>query len=149
MQASLSILADHGDLKIAGQGQMYGVPVTVEMNKGANDEGSVTLSLSLDDAARAKLNFPFAETLSGVMGVRVKAPFSKSSAEVEADLTRVAIASPQTGTLKAAGKPGKATLSFKGDGGGIVVNSIAIDAGAVSVRGVAQMTSDGVVRAPS
>ena len=145
-QASLSVLADHGDLKIAGQGQMYGVPVTVDMNKGANDEGSVTLSLSLDDAARAKLNFPFAGWLSGVMGVRVKAPFSKSSAEVEADLTRVAIASPQTGTLKAAGKPGKATLSFKGDGGVIAVNSIAIDAGAVSVRGVAQMTSDGVVQ---
>jgi hypothetical protein len=145
-QASLSILADRGDIKIAGQGQMYGVPVAVDMSKGANDEGSVTLSLSLDDAARAKLNFPFADMLSGPMGVRVKAPLSKSSAEVEADLARVAIASPQTGTLKAAGKPGKATFSFKGERGAVAVNSIVVDAGAVSIRGVAQMAPDGAVQ---
>ena len=142
-QAALSVLAEHGNLKIAGQGQMYGVPVAVDLTKGAADEGSVALSLSFDNAARAKLGFPGAALLNGAMGVRVKAPLSKSSAEIEVDLTHVAIESPQTGALKAAGKPGKATFSVKPDADGVAVNAIAVDAGSIAIRGTAQLAADG------
>ncbi|MGO4869001.1 MAG: DUF3971 domain-containing protein [Roseiarcus sp.] len=147
-QASLSVLAEHGNLKIAGQGQMYGVPVAVDLTKGAADEGSVALSLSLDNAARAKLGFPAAAMLNGAMGVRIKAPLSKSSAEIEVDLTHVAIESPQTGTLKAAGKPGKATFSLKPDADGqdVAVNAIAVDAGSVAIRGTAELAADGAFK---
>lgn len=142
-QAALSVLAERGNLKIAGQGQMYGVPVAIDLTKGAAEEGSIALSLSLDNAARAKLGLPGAALLNGAMGVRVKAPLSKSSAEIEVDLTHVAIESPQTGALKAAGKPGKATFSIKPDSDGVAVNAITVDAGPIAIRGTAQLAADG------
>lgn len=147
-QAALSVLADHGNLKIVGQGQMYGVPVAVDLTKGPADEGSVVLSLSFDNAARAKLGIPGASLLNGPMGVHVKAPLSKSSAEIEIDLTHVAIESPQTGTLKAAGRPGKATFTVKpdADGDGVTVNPITVDAGPIAIRGTAQMAADGALQ---
>lgn len=144
-QAALSVLADHGNLKIAGQGQMYGAPVTVDLNKGAADEGSVLLSMSFDNAERAKLGFPGGPLLNGPMAVRVKAPLSKTNADIEVDLARVAIESPQTGLLKAAGKPGKATFSLKPGEEGVAVNAIAIDAGSVAIKGSAQLTADGAL----
>ncbi len=147
-QASLSVLAEHGNLKIAGQGQMYGVPVAVDLSKGAAEEGSVGLSLSFDNAARARLGFPAAALLNGAMGVRVKAPLSKSSAEIEVDLTHVTIESPQTGALKAAGKPGKATFSVKpeADGDDVAINAITVDAGSIAIRGTAQLAADGAFK---
>ncbi len=147
-QGALSVVAERGSLKIAGQGQMYGVPVAIDLTKGAADEGSVVLSLSFDNAARARLDLPGAALLNGPMGVRVKAPLSKSSAEVEIDLARVAIESPQTGTLKAAGRPGKATFSVKpdADGQGLSVSAIAVDAGSIAIRGTAQLAPDGALQ---
>jgi hypothetical protein len=146
-QAALSVLADRGNLKIVGQGQMYGALVAIDLNKGAADEGSVVLSLSIDNAERARLGVPGGALLNGPMGVRIKAPLSKSSAEVEIDLARVAIESPQTGTLKAAGKPGKATCSVKpdADGRSLAVTAIAVDAGSIAIRGTAQLTPDGAL----
>jgi hypothetical protein len=146
-QAALSVLADRGNLKIGGQGQMYGAPVAIDLTKGAADEGSVVLSLAIDNAARARLGVPGGALLNGPMGVRIKAALSKSSAEVEIDLAHVAIESPQTGTLKAAGKPGKATFIVKpdADGQSLAVNAIAVDAGSIAIRGTAQLTSDGVL----
>ena len=147
-QAALSVLADRGNLKIAGQGQMYGAPVAIDLTKGAADEGSAVFSLSIDNAERARLGVPGGALLNGPMGVRIKAPLSKSSAEVEIDLAHVAIESPQTGTLKAAGKPGKATFSVKpdADGQSLEVNAIAVDAGSIAIRGTAQLTPDGALQ---
>lgn len=142
-QAGLNVLADRGNLKISGQGQMYGVPVSIDLLKGAADEGSVAMSLSFDNAARAKIGLPGAALLNGPMGVRIKAPLSKTSADIEIDLARVAIESPQTGTLKAAGKPGKAAFTLKPGDDGVTVNAIAVDAGSVAIRGTAQLGSDG------
>ena len=109
-QGALSVDARQGDLKITGQGQIYGVPVAIDVTKGATDEGAIVLALVLDGPARAKLGLPVAAMLSGPTPVRLKAPLSKSGAEIEIDLTRASIDSPQTGPLKPAGKPGKATF---------------------------------------
>jgi len=145
-QGALSVDARQGALKITGQGQIYGVPVTIEATKGATDEGAITLALVLDGPARAKLGVPIATMLSGPTPVRLKAPLSKSGAEIEIDLTRASIDSPQTGPLKPAGKPGKATFSLKPDGdGGVAVSSIVVDAGGVAMRGSAQFASDGAL----
>ena len=145
-QATLSVLSDHGDLKIAGQGQMYGVPVSIDLNKGATDDGSVVLALSFDNAERTKLGIPGGALFNGPMGLRIKAPLTKTGADVEIDLAHVAIESPQTGVLKAAGKPGKATFSLKRVDDGLAVSAIAVDAGSVAIRGTAQLGNDGALQ---
>jgi hypothetical protein len=145
-QGALTVDARDGAMKITGQGQIYGVPVTIDASKGATDEGAVVLALVLDGPARAKLGLPVATMLSGPTPVRLKAPLSKSSAEIEVDLTRASIDSPQTGPLKSAGKPGKASFSLKPEAdGGVAVSSIVVDAGGVAMRGSAQFSSDGAL----
>ena len=45
-QGALTVDARQGATKITGQGQIYGVPVTIDAAKGATDEGAITLALS-------------------------------------------------------------------------------------------------------
>ena len=147
-QGALTVDAQQGNLKITGQGQIYGAPAAIDVNKGATDEGAIVLAFTLDGPTRARLGVPIAAMLSGPTPIHLKAPLSKSGAEIEIDLTRASIDSPQTGPLKTAGKPGKATFSLKPDSdgdGGIGVTSIVVDAGGVAARGSAQFASDGAL----
>jgi hypothetical protein len=143
-QGALTISEDAGALKISGEGKLLGVPANVEIDKGANDEGGVQLSFMLDDAARAKHGINLGAAVTGPMTFHVKAPLSqKSAADVEVDLSKTNIDNPVPGLVKPAGKPGKATFSAKSDAEGTTLNNIAIDAGGASIKGTAQLSSDG------
>ncbi len=144
-QGALFINADRGILKATGQGQLYGTPVTLDVTKAGSDEGAIVMAFTLDNAARAKLGLPIAALINGPTPIHLKAPLSKASAEIEVDLARASIDSPQTGTLKAAGKPGKATFSVKTEDDGGATTGIVVDAGAVVARGTAQFNADGVL----
>ena len=106
-QGALEVVADAGALKITGQGVINGLPAKVELAKGAADEGALTLNLTLDDAARAKLGMTAGPPMTGPMAVRIKAPLNKSGADVEVDLARVEIASPDGGESEAGGQAGQ------------------------------------------
>ena len=82
----------------------------------------------------------------GPMAVRVKAPLNKSASDVEIDLARVEIDSPEGGILKAAGRPGKATFSVKSGADGYALNAVAIDAGSLQAHGTAQLGLDGAIQ---
>ncbi len=142
-QGALEVSADSGNLKIAGQGLVNGFPAKVELIKGAADEGALQLALTVDDAARAKLGLNNGPALTGPMAVRVKAPLGKPGAEVEVDLTKVQIDSPEGAPLKAAGKPGKATFGMKANAESIAVTNLAVDAGSILARGSGQFGADG------
>jgi len=143
-QGALAISEDAGVLKISGEGKLFGVPANVEIDKGVSDEGGVLLSFMLDDAARAKHGINLGAAMTGPMGFRVKAPLSqKGVADVEVDLSRMNIDNPVPGLVKPAGKPGKATFSAKSDAEGTTLSNIAIDAGGASIRGTAQLSSEG------
>jgi hypothetical protein len=142
-QGALTVSSEAGALKIAGQGKLFGVPASLEVDKGPRDEGLAQVSFTLDDAARARGGFGLGAALTGPMPVRVTAPLSKKGAQVEIDLTRVAIDNPAPGLVKPAGKPGKATFSAKADAEGAALSDIVLDAGGISIRGAARLASDG------
>jgi hypothetical protein len=142
-QGALAVASDAGVLKIVGEGKLFGVAADVEVNKGANDEGAAQVSFTLDDAARARGGFNLGAALSGPMAVRAKAPLSQKGADVEIDLSRLNIDNPVPGLVKPAGKPGKATFSARADAEGTTLSNIVVDAGAASIRGSAQLSSDG------
>ncbi len=142
-QGSLSVANEAGALKIVGDGKLFGVPANVEVNKGPNDEGTALVSFTLDDAARARQGFDLGPALTGPMTVRAKAPLSQKGADVEIDLSRLNIDNPVPGLVKPAGKPGKATFSARSDAEGTTLSNIVVDAGAVSIKGGAQLSSDG------
>ena len=142
-QGALNVTADGGALKITGDGKLFGVATNVEIDKGANDDGVAQLSFMLDDAARAKRGFNLGPAITGPMAFKVKAPLSQKGADVEVDLSRMNIDNVAPGIVKPAGKPGKATFSVKSDPEGTTVSNLAIDIGAASIKGSAQLSGDG------
>ena len=117
-QGALTVSSDAGALKISGDGKLFGVPATIQVDKGASDAGLAQVSFTLDDAARAKHGFNLGPGLTGPIAVHLKAPLGQKGADVDVDLTHLAIDSPIAGPIKPAGKPGKATFSVKGGHGG-------------------------------
>ena len=100
----------------------------------------------LDAAARAKRGLDFGPWFKGSVPVKLKAPLSRASAEIELDLTKVAIENPLPGLNKPAGKPGKATFILKPEGEGAALSNIVVDAGSISLRGSAQIGTDGTLQ---
>jgi hypothetical protein len=146
-QASVTFEADRSTLKITGEGQLFGAATRIDVGRTAGDEGSATLTFALDVAARAKrgLNFGW---LTGPLPIKLKAPLSRASADVEIDLTPAGIDNPVPGFAKAAGKPGKATFQVKpAPEGGASLNAIAVDFGTALIRGSADAAADGSIQA--
>ena len=146
-QASVTFEADRSTLKMTGEGQLFGAATRIDVARAAGDEGSATLTFALDAAARAKrgLNFGW---LTGSLPIKLKAPLSRASADVEIDLTPAGIDNPVPGFAKAAGKPGKATFQVKpAPEGGASLNAIAVDFGAALIRGSADAAADGSIQA--
>ena len=145
-QGALEVQADSANLKITGQGSLNGLPAKVELTKAGAEEGTLMLNLSLDDAARARMGLNLGPALAGPMGVHVKAPLGKSGMDVEVDLAKVAVESPEGATLKAAGKAGKATFTVKSTPDAIAVGSLVVDAGAIQAKGTAQFSPEGAMQ---
>jgi Protein of unknown function/AsmA-like C-terminal region len=142
-QGELTFSGDRSGIRISGDGRIGGAATSVEIHKGAAEEGSVDLALTIDDAFRAKHGLDFGPTISGPMNVQVNAPLSRKGANIDVDLTRVALDNPVPGLIKLAGKPGKATFTVKADAEGLAIGAIDIEAGAASIKGAAQLSSDG------
>jgi Protein of unknown function/AsmA-like C-terminal region len=146
-QASFTVDADRNNLKMAGDGQLFGAATHVDVGRGPSDEGSATITLTLDAAARAKrgLNFGW---LTGSLPIKLKAPLSRTSADVEIDLTPAGLDNPVPGVMKTAGKPGRATFQVKpAPDGGALLENIAIDFGTALIRGSADAAVDGSITA--
>ncbi len=145
-EGSFTFAADRNTLTMTGDGQVFGAPAHLDVGRAPGEEGSATLTLTLDQAARAKrgLNFGW---LSGPLPVKLKAPLSRTSADVEVDLTQAAIDNPVPGVMKAAGKPGKATFQVKPAPNGAALGNLAVDFGTVLMRGSAEIGVDGSILA--
>jgi hypothetical protein len=145
-QGNFTFEADRDTLEMTGDGQLFGAATHLDVGRAPGEEGSATLTLTLDQAARAKRGFNFG-WLNGPLPVKLKAPLSRTSADVEIDLTPAAIDNPVPGVSKAAGKPGKATFQVKPAPDGATLGNLAVDFGAVLMRGSADVGVDGSILA--
>ncbi|MGC2782409.1 MAG: AsmA-like C-terminal region-containing protein [Roseiarcus sp.] len=137
--------ADRNALKIAGDGELLGAPTHVDVARSLGEEGSATVTFALDAAGRAKRGLNFGSWLTGPLPIKLKAPLTRASAEVEIDLTPAGVESPVPGLSKPAGKPGKATFVVKPTPEGALLSNIAIELGVPMLRGSAQMDPDGAI----
>jgi hypothetical protein len=144
--ATASFQGDRETMKIVGDGTVLGAVTHIEVNRAAGEEGSATVTFALDAAGRAKRGMNFSSWLTGTLPVKLKAPLTRTSAEVEIDLTPAAIDNPVPGVSKAAGKPGKATFVVKPAPEGSYLSNVAIDLGAPMMRGSAQAGADGQIQ---
>ncbi len=145
-QANATFEADRNTLAMAGDGQLFGAPTHIDVSRAPGNEGSATLTFALDAAARAKrgLNFGW---LTGSLPVKLTAPLTRASADVEVDLTPAGIDNPVPGVVKAAGKPGKATFTAKPAPEGASLTNVAVDFGTALLRGSADAGVDGSIQA--
>ena len=137
--------ADRNALKIAGDGELLGAATHVDVARALGEEGSATVTFALDAAGRAKRGLNFGSWLTGPLPIKLKAPLSRASAEVEIDLTPAGVDNPVPGLSKPAGKPGKATFLVKPTPEGALLSNIAIELGVPMLRGSAQMDPDGAI----
>jgi hypothetical protein len=144
--ATASFEADRNALKIVGDGDVLGSATHVEVGRAPGEEGSATITFALDAAARARRGLNFGSWLTGPLPIKLKAPLTRASAEVEIDLTPAGVDNPVPGLSKPAGKPGKATFLVKPSPEGASLSNIAIDLGAPMFRGSAQMDPAGAIQ---
>ena len=137
--ATAAFEANRNTLKIEGDGDLLGAPTHVEVARAPGEEGSATVTFALDAAARAKRGLNFGSWLTGSLPVKLKAPLTRASAEVEIDLTPAGVDNPVPGLSKPAGKAGKASFVVKPTPEGAFLSNIVIDMGVPMMRGSAQM----------
>ncbi len=142
-QGALTFTQDTHAFKIKGEGKIAGAPATIELSKSANDEGSALINLVVDNAERVKRGWNLGPTINGPEAIKIKAPLSRKSADVEIDLTKVAIDNPIPGFSKPGGKPGKVAFSVKNDSDGVHIANLVIEAGTAAAKGVIELDDTG------
>ena len=143
--ATAAFQANRNMLKIVGDGDLLGAATHVEVARAPGEEGTATVTFALDAAARARRGLNFSSWLTGPLPVKLKAPLSRASAEVEIDLTPAGVDNFVPGLSKPAGKPGKATFLVKPSPEGASLSNIAIELGVPMFRGSAQMDPAGAI----
>jgi hypothetical protein len=141
--ATLIINDDPSGLRASGQGTMFGVPVTIAMARLTGKPAEATISLTLDDAARARQGFGSLPGVTGPIGAKITAPIGtgeKPKARVELDLSRAEI--EISGVSKPARRPGKVTFALAVNDTGTSLDQIVVDAGTIQARGSADLGTD-------
>ncbi len=141
--ATLNVVVDPAGLRTSGQGMMFGVPVTIAMAKASDKPAEASISMILDDAARARQGLGSFPGVSGPIGTKITAPIGtgeKPKARVELDLTGAVI--EISGVSKPAGRPGKATFGLVVNDTGASLDQIVLDAGTIQARGNADLGKD-------
>ncbi len=144
-----AVAYDKGSFSLKGDGKVGGAPIAVDMHQpkiGAPGEAVVTLTL--DEALRARKGLPVAPQLAGPVPVKAVVAIGKPAAgkapiRVEADLTKAGIDGLIPGFTKGAGKAGKLAFNLADRDGGYDLRDIALDAGQTSARGSAVISSEG------
>lgn len=149
--ANLKIVSDASNgLRVWGVGRVFGAPVTLDVRRppGAKSQpAQALLSLSLDDASRARAGVGFAG-VSGVVGAQIatKLPIEDADAQVELDFTKAALDNPLPGVTKPAGKPGKAAFNLVKRPDGSALEQLTAEGNGVQLAGIVELGRDGAFR---
>jgi Protein of unknown function len=142
--ANLTVSYANGAASIKGEGRLWGVPAAIDVRQPKAAAGEAVVSLTLDDAARARKGMTFGPQLTGPVPVKVALPLgpvAKSGARVEVDLTRAVIDNLVPGWVKPTGKPGK--LSFFVPDASSELRDFVLDSGTVQMRGAVTLSTEG------
>ena len=108
-------------LRARGEGRIYGAATTIDLHKPQSGAGEALVTLTLDEAARAKAGFAN-PALKGPISARITSTLAsgdRTRAAVDLDFGRAAIDGLVPGFTKPAGRPARATLNVvQRDGGG-------------------------------
>lgn len=131
---------------LKGEARVFGVPAQVDMRMGGRGPATASLTMVLDDAARARKGMAFGAMLTGPVQVKLTAQPGEGDqrdALVEADLARANVNDLLPGWHKKAGAPGKLRARLNEVSGGWLLDRLELDAGTLAVRGSLNLAGDG------
>ena len=148
--ANLAVSVDPSGVVATGQGRIFGAPAQIEMRKPADRVGEASISLTLDEALRAKHGFGQIPGLSGPVGVRFVSPLGapgKPKALVEMDLTRAGLDGVAPGVVKPAGQAAKLSFAVTPGEGPVTLENLVFEGAGLSARGSVDLQADGSLAA--
>lgn len=132
------VSGEAGGLVIKGDARLSGTPASFELISQRAGSGDLTVTATLDDAARAKRSLPGPPVLSGPVAVKaVIALGPNAPVRVEADLARASIDGLVPGWVKPPSRPGRLSFTLPSQDS-LELRDVAVDAGPTQMRG--QMT---------
>lgn len=131
---------------LKGEARVFGTPASIEVRSVGRGQSMATMTLTLDDAARARKGIALGAMLTGPILVKLTAPLGENDAKdvmAEVDFVRAAVAELVPGWSKKAGAPGKAKARLAQVDGGWLIDRLEMDAGTLSLRGAVNVGADG------
>ena len=142
--ATLNVIVDATGMRATGQGKAFGGPATVDIERPIGKPTTASLSVVLDDAARAKQGMGGFSAVKGPITAKFSTILGAPpplKADVDLDLTHAAIKG-LPGITKPAGKAAKVSFSLTRDDKGLQFDQLAVDVAPVQARGSVQLGSD-------
>jgi hypothetical protein len=150
--AALHVAANNQGYWIKGDAKLNGIPAALDYRKPRGDgDAEIRIQSTLDEAARAKLGFDFASTVSGPVPVKVNGRMAaleggENRYAVEADLAQAKIENLLPGWSKPVGKASRATLTVVSRGPATRFDDIVIEGPGTSVKGAVELDENGQVQ---
>jgi hypothetical protein len=149
--ATLSLNSDASGFEVKGKGLWQNIPVSVELDRDSVDKSAAAvLSFMLDDAGLKRFGVSLGQPISRPIPIRIKTLREEGAAlkaNVEADLTPIAIDGLIPGLRKASGRPGKLTFDALERSGGYALQNISLDSGVASIKGTAELSNGAITSA--
>ena len=147
-KGALKIAVEPGVVLLTGKATVAGLPARIDYRKAAGSPPQVTMTATLDDAARKKRGLDFGEALNGPITAEVRVAQSAAGPRygVDVDLAQAKLRDLLPGWQKAAGRPGKASFVWVPNGEGGSIEGFSLSSGPVALRGDMTIGPDGAFR---
>jgi hypothetical protein len=147
--ANLALALDQTTLSLKGNGQIAGVPASIDVRQVLRSKaGDATIAFVLDEAARIRKGIDLGSKLKGPVGVTIKTGLAGDApTAVDVDLTRATINNLLPGWRKSAGRSARLAFTLL-DNDGYELRDLALD-GAVVAKGDVKLAADGALREAS
>jgi hypothetical protein len=144
--ANLSITNDRAGLIVKGDGRIGGSPALIELRQPAGAPGEAMVTLSLDEAGRARRGIKLPQ-ITGTVDAKISVKdlgAARIVPRVDLDLTKANIVDLLPGWVKTPGKTAKASFRLDSDSDGTTLDEFSLDAsGPVSAKGAVRLGADG------
>lgn len=137
---------DKDVLTLKGDAKLFGTSAAIEVKGTGRAPAVANVTLTMDDAARARKGINLGPSVKGPATVRfsTKLDGENEDVSVEVDLSRLAISHMGGAISKKAGVPGRLKgMANEIDGGGWELDKMELDAGIMSARGQVRFGADG------
>ena len=143
--ATLTIKVGDGTLRAEGQGHLYGGTANFDITKSGEAPPAAVVSLTLDDAARAKLGLNAIPGFTGPITAHVNTTLGdpqKMKAQVELDLAKTGVAAAFLGLSKPAGRPARVAFTLASGNNKMSIDALTVDVGSLQAKGAIDLGAD-------